>query len=539
MIFLRAKALFLGLLLFSAAGWALGAELRMMVKYVSSSVVYLDAGRTAGLEMGDRVQILRGDSLIAVLEVAFVADNSASCQLPENSALILVGDAAMSIVPDRAESTEVKTLQADTSIRYTAADSQTGSRGKRIRGSNRLSGSIGVQVRAQDDRETFNYDYTQRSLQIRTTLGRIGGSDYKLSVRANLRETLRSRETSSATKSAANHRLYEMAMLYDNPLAAFSYGVGRMLVRELRGIGYLDGAFGRYRLSSAVSAGVFAGTEPDLQNTKFRSDVTKAGAFAVYEKRVADANRFAATVSLAGAYDNGEIDREFVYQQINYTHGSRFNIYESTEVNVNRGWLKKAENADLKVASFLLNTRYAFNRLLALSLGYDSHTNYYTYESRSVPDSLFNVALSQGWRGSVNLRFTNRTFAELGAGLRTTEGNRADTKNGSVRLGGNDLLGSAIGLTLQVRAYENSFSKGYQPSVMLSHSFANVVRVSFDAGSNSYTLERGGEQLNQHWSRLTIDASIASHIYCSADAEAARGSGMDANTISAGLGYRF
>jgi hypothetical protein len=539
MIFLRARIVLIGLLLFSTAGGMLSAELRMTVKYVSSSAVYLDAGRTAGLKAGDRVQILRGDSLIAELEVTFVADNSASCQLTDSSAVILVGDVAVSIVPDRVESANNHAVEADTLLSTYAVNNRTESRSKQARGSNRLTGNIGLQVTAQDDREQFNYDYTQRSLQIRTALNKIGGSNYKLSVRANLRETIRNRETSSATNSATNHRLYEMALLYDNPDAALSYGAGRMLVRELRGIGYLDGAYGRYRHSSAVSAGVFAGTEPDLQNTKFRSDVTKVGAFAVYEKKTADANRFAATISLAGSYDNGEIDREFVYQQINYSHGSRLNIYESTEVNVNRGWLKKAENSDLKLASFLLNSRYAFSRMVALSLGYDSHTNYYRYESRSVPDSLFNDALRQGWRGSVNLRFTSRMFAEVGAGLRTTEGNSRDTRNGSVRLGGNDVFGSAIGLTLQVRAYENSYSKGYQPSITLSRSFANTIRAAFDAGTNSYSLEQDGEQINQHWLRFTIDASIADHIYCSADAEAARGSGMDANTVSAGIGYRF
>jgi hypothetical protein len=370
-------------------------------------------------------------------------------------------------------------------------------------------------------------------------LNRIGGSNCKLSVRANLRETLRDRQTSSATQSATNHRLYEMALLCDDPLSAFNFGAGRMLLRDMRGIGYLDGAFGRYKFSPTVSGGVFAGTEPDLQDTEFRSDVTKAGAFAVFEKRLENAHRLAGTVSFAGVYHNGEIDREFFYQQINYTHGSKFHIFESTEVNVNRGWLKEAENSDLKLAGLLLNSRYAFSRQAAISLGYDSHANYYRYESRSVPDSLFDDALRQGWRGSVNLRMTDRTFAEVGAGLRTTEGSSAETKNGSLRIGGNDLFGSAVSLTVQVRAYENAFSKGYQPSATLSRSFARSIRTSLDVGYNDYSLERNDEQFLQHWLRIAIDAGFGRHLYCSAEAEAARGSGMNANTLSAGIGYRF
>jgi hypothetical protein len=508
-------------------------ELRTTVKYISASAIYIDAGRAAGLEIGDKVRVIRGEKLIAILEVSFVADNSASCQLLESTGIIQPGDVAIAQV-------EESILPEDTGrvVEPQVTPAQTAT-SRPVRPANQLTGRISADVTLQDDREEFNYDYTQPSLRVRAALNRIAGSHYRFAVNLRVRKTYRDRETTRATTSASSSRIYEAALTYDNPDDAFSYGAGRMLVRALRGIGYLDGAMLRYRAGSSFSTGLFGGTEPDLENTDFQSDVVKAGAFATYKNRLRKGGRFAATLSLAGAYENGDVNREFICQQVSYNYGARFRIYESTELNINRDWLKDAEGSSLKLASFLLNARYAVSRALAFSLSYDNRTNYYTLGSRSVPDSLFDDALRQGWRAGANLRITDRISGELGAGLRTTEGDAEDTRSGRIRLSIVDLLESRANLSVRVRAYSSEYSSGYQPSVTLSRPLFRSLRASLEVGANNYDLELTGETVEQNWIRLMFDANFSRSLYASLDAEAARGSGRDTNILSLGLGYRF
>jgi hypothetical protein len=354
-----------------------------------------------------------------------------------------------------------------------------------------------------------------------------------------IRKTYRDRETSSATTSGSSSRIYEAELRYENPDSRFEFGVGRLLARELRGVGYLDGTFLRYKLNSKLSAGIFGGTEPDLENTDFQTDIVKGGIYTAYENRMKDGGRVTATLSFASAYQDGEIDREFIYQQIGYNFGSQFRIYESAELNLYRGWLKDAQGSSLELSSLQLNSSYAISRALAFTLGYDNRTNYYTYESRSVPDSLFDNAMRQGWRGSVNVRISSKASAEAGAGLRTTEGDMKDTRSGWLRLGVVDLFSSSIGITALVRTFNSPYSDGYQPSLQVSRSLIWNVRGAVEAGSNNYKLKQSDEKIEQQWLRLMLEAALGSSLYVTVDAEAARGSNRDANIATLGLGYRF
>ncbi len=201
----------------------------------------------------------------------------------------------------------------------------------------------------------------------------------------------------------------------DKPVEA---GVGRLILRETRGMGYLDGAYVKYDLSNKLKIGAVGGIEPDLENTRIQSDVTKAGAFVAFEQRLNDAQSLQATASLAGRYLEGEVSREFFYQQLSFIHSSKLRLFESTEINLNRDWLKDAEGSTVTLASILFDARYSFSRAFALSLGYDNRQPYYTAETRSIPDSIFNSAQQQGYRAGVESRFGESYSADAGIGIR-------------------------------------------------------------------------------------------------------------------------
>jgi hypothetical protein len=74
---------------------AAAAEAECHVRFVSAESVYLDAGSAAGLDVGVKVRIVRGGKAVAELEVAYVAEHSASCRIISGAGAINTGDRAL------------------------------------------------------------------------------------------------------------------------------------------------------------------------------------------------------------------------------------------------------------------------------------------------------------------------------------------------------------------------------------------------------------------------------------------------------------
>ena len=64
---------------------------KFTVKYRSAANVYLDAGRAAGVGEGDRLRVISGQATVAELEVAYVAELSASCTIVSETRPVRAG----------------------------------------------------------------------------------------------------------------------------------------------------------------------------------------------------------------------------------------------------------------------------------------------------------------------------------------------------------------------------------------------------------------------------------------------------------------
>ena len=62
------------------------------VRYRSAATIYLDAGKAAGIDEGDRLEVLRGGKVVAEIEVIFAADRSASAKVLSERETIQPGD---------------------------------------------------------------------------------------------------------------------------------------------------------------------------------------------------------------------------------------------------------------------------------------------------------------------------------------------------------------------------------------------------------------------------------------------------------------
>ena len=64
------------------------------VRYRSADTVYLEAGRSAGISVGDRLEIIRDDEVVASIDIVFVSEHSSSCKILMEQQTIEAGDQA-------------------------------------------------------------------------------------------------------------------------------------------------------------------------------------------------------------------------------------------------------------------------------------------------------------------------------------------------------------------------------------------------------------------------------------------------------------
>jgi len=484
--------------------------LETTVKYVSVSAIYLDAGRSQGIQKGDPGEIRRADSLIARVEVEFVADNSASCRLLESSGIIRVGDRAIvQITPPPKVETDTTSHQP-----VPAAPAPAPLRKPPKASINRVTGSASVQALSQNDLGQSNRDFVEPAFVLRGQLDNLAGTQHTLSVR--LRSVKTDRQLGASQEWT--HRLYEFALYYRNPDARISYGAGRLLSNRLSGIGYLDGATLEYRMNPVWSVGAFGGAQPDLRTFGFDKKQTKAGVFAAYDRGSFATSHLSGTLALAGNYQNSNISREFAYEQLSYSVQRLF-LYQSAEANINRGWRKAAEGSSIDLSNVLLNARYSPLGWLTTTLSYDNRTNFRTYETRFTPDSVFDHALRQGWKLGANAKLPQRLYLLGEAGVRTKQNEGTETRTLTGGIGSYDLFRSGFQLDARFTTFQGRFSKGYQPTFSVSRDILHRGRAGVQLGSNRYTIEQLPGTVDNRWVRLNTDWYLSRHIYGSAYGE--------------------
>jgi hypothetical protein len=508
-------------------------EVRAVVTYAAADGVYLDQGKLQGLDVGSEGEVKHNGQVAARLQVLYIADHLASCKVVENPGHLVVGDVVVFQVAGLAATDTTKKK----------APEVAGPPAPLIRNlkdrTNRLSGRIGLQFFGQDDRTVLNYDYAQPAVVVRLRLESLFGSHYALSINSSSRRNYLPERLQTRTFHQWDHRVYEVSLVNTDPLSRLQLGMGRLVANHISGIGYIDGAIADYKMMDHVAVGAFGGTEPNLTTADFRTRNTKGGAYLYYEARGEDSRQLGVTLAGAGEYTNGQINREFVYQQTDCMLGSRFTFYESAEMNVNRGWKLSEEGRRFELVNLLLNVRYSPWRAFAVNLGYDNRTNFRTLETRSIPDSLFDSSLRQGYRLDTEFRLPLSMHVNLRSGLRTDGPDGSLSKNGSADFGTYNLFNLQTGLGVRANAFWDHYSNGAQRSVFLSQTIFAVINLGAEAGRNNYRFGGATGNRQEDWVRANTDIMISRHLYSSAYLEMYRGGNSNANRLFVETGVRL
>lgn len=515
------------------------------VKYISAEHVYIDGGTAQGLAVGDKLIARNADGVVADLEVIFVSENSASCKILKKEGeiqagnLVSVYEKSRTPVEEKEEEPPVFVEQEpQTEPESTTAGSIPSSRSGGT--TTKISGSVSAQIYHYDDLSERDLDFTQPTLRLNFRAKNLWGKDYHFAIRTRARYNQRTRSyNNNIPQEEWRNRIYEFSFSYDNEDALFNFKTGRIISNHLSGVGYIDGLMVQQNVSHALRYGVFVGTQPEWQYSDFQTSLQKYGGYVNFRHGDFRGFRYDGTVAAAGAYHSGTVSREFLYIRNTISNSSGWHFYQSAEIDINREWRKEKTGKDIALSNLFLSARYRFSRSVNVGLSYDNRKNYWTYETRTLSDSLFDDFLRRGLRGNISVRLPHNYTIFANAGYRSREGDPEPTYSYGGGINKTNFILHRLFVSLNANGFSNPFSDGTNLTAQIEKYFMGANYLSLGYGMYAYKFGSTNMERTNQWLRLNGQFQLIRRVYVSTQYEYGLGEDVEGHRLLAEIGYRF
>jgi len=527
------------------------------VRYRSADTIYLDAGKAAGIDEGDRLEVLRGGKVIAEIEVIFAADSSASAKVLSERETIQTGDRAR-VLGASGQTAPPPAEQPETPATAPPAEPPPQTIWRSIYGNDRsrpsrtrVTGALTLDWESWSNGSDAVRDAASTTGRLNLRMRDILGTPLQLRLRLRGREVNRERDVTQGIPEGENlHRLYEAALIWNPPDSRFDLRLGRLGTSPFVGLGYVDGAVGEFRLTSWLALGGVYGRNPDIEELGFDSSGSKAGAFVRLTPSGRDAER-GLDVLLAGLREEGDlgISREYVTLETQYHSGDRWSFFQHAEIDLNNDWreLVATEPVQLSTVSLTALRRLASGNRLAIS--YEGFRPYLTEEDRLSPVDAFDELYRQGLRVSWQTGRTDGLNLSVHAGVRNREEALVDPRfdifeareTYSLGLGVNHprLPGLGIYAGANVLGYSSSFADGVVVQTRAGRRLGAGHELSLALGGNLYRTPFE-ENHTLAWGRASLWLELPLDLFGQAEIEVLTGDDdIDGQRLRVGLGYRF
>ena len=391
---------------------------------IAGETVYVNAGRKHGRVDGDVLRIVREGTEVAKVRVVRLSDSFSACEVIFAAGIIRAKDEVVGSMPIEIEGEEKEEVEGG---RTNHEVEKTGQQAvDKIYESDRhtlqLRGKVALRYSRIDDRSASNRDVHRPSAVMSLELGQTDGLRFQTRFRARKQD----RRTLSPL------RLYDLALNYAPEGGRFAFGVGRLNPTQVAGVGDFDGALMSVGIGGDMHAGVFGGFQPNLQSSGFSSDVYKMGAFIHLDRTALQKVRQNMTVAFVGQYQQGQIDREYVYFQNFLWFGRKVSLYQHVELDLDRT-ARTEQMKSVQLTNLYSMLRISPKRYFSASVGYDARNLEPRIQAGTVVDSLLDSAFRQGFQGDISLRPFRNLFLYARGNVRLRSG---EEKSQAISVGG-------------------------------------------------------------------------------------------------------
>lgn len=531
----------------AAAGEGLTIELPpLQVSHVGADSVYLNGGRSHGLEVGQTIAIHRDGEPVAELEVAFVSRKSASCRVVDSRLEILLGDTAVPVPILAATETastadELRTPDTEEPRAERALRDRVSRRRASGSGWDNLSGTLSLRWHHFEDGGEVprSFDQTTTRLNLRT---QGPGEVFEARLRVRGREDRRYRE-SEPTETSRRDRLYELALTYEPPEGRVFLELGRMASSPLLGFESLDGVLGEVKVKPRIGFGGFFGQRSDLDEIGFGSEGDAYGAFFHYQRKRSRDSPFYADVVIGGIRETfeGEVSRDYLSLYARLGSGSRWSFYQRADVDINTDWRRDVAGDDYQVSNLLTSANYRFSDRFRVGLSYDHRRRFREFENRDTPEEIFDDRLREGLRLSFQLGDPRSWRFNTSLGVRRAEAEAEDayTFTGSIfhtSIGGKNIL-----LGLDFSGFSGDTSDGYRVSLRGRKYFDGGHDIGLTVGTSITSNHIAGLPVDSEnsWVRLNGTVRLPKRFFLLTEIEVTEGDDLAGERFIVQLGYRL
>ena len=392
----RYGAILCGALLLPARGvgqQAAGRPIRWAhVTYLTTASAYIDAGRAEGLRGGDssRVEVVRGDSAVAVLAVTFLATHQAACDIRGIAVPLVVGD-SVRFTPARPEPDSAAAV-----VRRPPSDTSAPSRRPPGGG---LRGRAGLYYLLVQSRDGSGARFTQPAGDLRLFGSGMQGTGLGIAVDARGRRTVQTRADGFGTDAQAQTRVYQASLSWQSPGSPLRFTAGRQYAPVIAPVGLVDGVSAQLDRPGGWGGGLFVGSEPDPFDLGLSGTVTQLGGYVQRRSPIGSVARWGLSGGLSGSYLRSGTNREFLYLQGDYSTRRIF-LYASQEVDYYRPWRRIGGEHAFSPTSTFASLMYRPTDAIALTAGIDNRRNVRLYRDVVNPETAFDDAFRRGaWAG--------------------------------------------------------------------------------------------------------------------------------------------
>jgi len=523
---------FIFLFLFSEVG---EAKSDFKVTYVSSDHIYIDGGKVDGLTVGDKFKFSKQKDQGAVLEIVFVSEHSASCAILDKTVIFSAGDALTVANTAGATSSNAQTSKTEAII-----SDQIESPVSQGPAPIRISGNAGIVLYQWFDNSAANLDFTQSSARLNLNVANIFRENVTLSVKSRGRYDVRTKAyDGGAGKTSWENRLWELSLTYYNPNSALSYAVGRILPRRLGGIGYLDGVLAELRTSKAISMGIFGGRQPEWLYSDVNQSITKVGFYSEYKTDKSAKTLFNQAIGYVEELHGSEVSRTFVTVSGSVGFERRLGFSHNAELDINSGWRKERTGYAFSLSSLNLHTYYQVSSRIRTSLDYDKRKNYWTYQYRSLPDSLFNDRINQGLRTMIDFSLLNNLWLSGSVGYRKHDPEADATVSYSSNARVSRILNRGISVSTVISGFDGPLEHGINYRIGFDLDVRKIGSITAGFSNYVYSVDGQNQSRSSRSFEIGLFRDISRNYYIGSTLHSDSGNDIDGFRLQLELGVRY
>lgn len=373
------------------------------VSFISSQNVYVKFDNTTGIEAGDTLFAVSGNNSDAALIVRFISSTSCAGEKIINRDFKVSDELFAYVRTQKTEQTgetavEVKDTQFSEPEPVPEVKVQSHNTVKKI------SSGISGRISSQSYSNFTNYSNRGNNQRWRHSV-RLNADNIESTGLSFSAYTIFAYKADDWAQVSSNLgkalKVYDLTLGYKYDESTRMW-LGRYLNRKISNISAVDGLQVEKDIST-FTIGLVAGSRPDFSDFGYNYKLFEYG---VYFNRsdTLGSGMMDNTLSVFEQTNDFKTDRRFLYFQHSNNLIEKTSIFISSEIDLYKKILDKAENS-LTLTSIFFSARYVPVREFSVSLSYDARKNVIYYETfKSFIDSVFENETRQGIRLRTNIR---------------------------------------------------------------------------------------------------------------------------------------